>query len=91
MGEKKDVHRGLLGKPEGKRTLESLGRRWEDNTKWIFLNWDGSWTGLISFRIGAVAGCFECGSEVLDSIKCRVLFENLLASQEGLCSIGLVS
>jgi len=82
MGEKKDAYRVLLGKPEGKRTLESLRRRWEDNTvdgriilnrsSWI---WMGTRTGLIWLRIGAVACCFECGSEVLDSVKCGVFFD----------------
>jgi hypothetical protein len=33
MGEGRDVHRVLVGKPEGKRPLGRLRRRWEDNTK----------------------------------------------------------
>ena len=31
MGEGRVVHRVLVGKPEGKRTLERPRRRWEDN------------------------------------------------------------
>ena len=49
---------------------------------------------MIWLRIGAVESCFECGSEVLDSTKCGVFFllaENLLAFQEGLFSMDLVS
>jgi hypothetical protein len=33
MGEGRDVHRVLMGKPEGKRPLGRPKRRWEDNIK----------------------------------------------------------
>jgi hypothetical protein len=33
MGEDRGVHRGLVGKPEGKRPLGRPRRRWEDNIK----------------------------------------------------------
>ena len=33
MGEGRDVHRFLVGKPEGKRPLGRRRRRWEDNIK----------------------------------------------------------
>jgi len=33
MGEGRGVHRVLVGKPEGKRTLERPRRRWEDDIK----------------------------------------------------------
>jgi hypothetical protein len=33
MGKDRDVHRVLLGKPEGKRPLGKPRRRWEDNIK----------------------------------------------------------
>jgi hypothetical protein len=33
MGEGREMYRGLLGKPEGKRTLGIPRRRWEDNIK----------------------------------------------------------
>ena len=33
MGEDRDVHRMLVGKPEGKRPLGRPRRRWEDNIK----------------------------------------------------------
>ena len=33
MGEGRDVHRVLVGKPEGKRPLGRPRRRWEDNVK----------------------------------------------------------
>jgi len=33
MGERRDVYRVLVGKPEGKRPLWRPRRRWEDNIK----------------------------------------------------------
>ena len=33
MGERRDVYRVLVGKPEGKRPLGRQRRRWEDNIK----------------------------------------------------------
>jgi hypothetical protein len=33
MGEGKDVHKVLVGKPEGRRALGRLRRRWDDNIK----------------------------------------------------------
>ena len=33
MGERRGVHRVLVGKPEGKRPLRRPRRRWEDNIK----------------------------------------------------------
>jgi len=33
MGERRGVHRVLVGKPEGKRPLGRTSRRWEDNIK----------------------------------------------------------
>ena len=33
MGERRDVHRVLVGKPEGKRPLRRPRRRWEDNIR----------------------------------------------------------
>jgi hypothetical protein len=60
-GEKRCVHRVLVGKPEGKRTLGRPTHRWEDNIKvelqevgegcgdWIELAQDrDSWRALVS-------------------------------------------
>jgi len=33
MGERTDVYRVLVGKPEGKRSIGKTRRRWEDNIK----------------------------------------------------------
>jgi hypothetical protein len=35
------VYRVLVGKPEGKKPPGRPRRRWEDNIKIIFRNWDG--------------------------------------------------
>jgi len=32
-GERRGIYRVLVGKPEGKRSLEKLARRWGDNIK----------------------------------------------------------
>jgi hypothetical protein len=51
MGEKRNVYRILVGKPEGKRPLGRPRRRWildrQDGTEWI---------GLIWLRIGTSGG-----------------------------------
>jgi len=36
MGERNDLYRVLVGKPEGKRPLGRHKRRWEDNIKMDF-------------------------------------------------------
>jgi len=36
MGERRDVYKVLVGKPEGKRLLGRRRRRWEDNIKMDF-------------------------------------------------------
>jgi hypothetical protein len=41
MGEMRNAHRILIGKPEGKRTLGRPVRRWEDN-----IRMDGRGLGL---------------------------------------------
>ena len=49
MVERTGVHRGLVGKSEGKRPLGRHRRRWEVILKWIFKKWDGrhglDWSG----------------------------------------------
>ena len=57
MGEGRGVHKVLVGKPEGKRPLESPRRRWEDNIKWIFRKWEGVvGTGWSWLRLGTGGG-----------------------------------
>jgi len=57
MGERGDIYRVLVGKPEGKRPLVRLRRRWEEILRWFFRKWDvGVWTGLSWLRIGTGGG-----------------------------------
>jgi hypothetical protein len=53
MGERRGAYRALVGIPEGRRTLGSPRRRWEDNIKMNLreVGW-GAWTGSIWLRIG---------------------------------------
>jgi len=56
-GERKDVYRVLVVKPEAKRHLGRPRHRWDYNSN-IYLQevvW-GTWTGLICLRIGTVGG-----------------------------------
>jgi len=64
MGVRTGVYMVLVGKPEGKRPLGRLRRRWGIILRYIFRQWDvRAWTGLISLRIGQVAATCECGNE----------------------------
>jgi len=52
MGEGRDVHRVLVGKPEGKRPLGRPRRRWEDNIKmdlWV-VGGGEDWMELVQDR-----------------------------------------
>jgi hypothetical protein len=58
MGEDRGVHRVLVGKLEGKRTLERPKRRWEDNIKMDLWEVGGGvvGTGWSWLRIGTGGG-----------------------------------
>jgi hypothetical protein len=57
MGEKRGVHRVLLGKPEGKRPLERPRRTWKDNIKIDLQEVGGGLgTGCSWFRIETGGG-----------------------------------
>ena len=57
MGEGRDVHRVLVGKPEGKRPLGRPRRRWGIILRWIFRKWEGVvGTGRSWLRIGTGGG-----------------------------------
>jgi hypothetical protein len=90
------VYRGLVGKPEGRRPLERSRRRWvEIIFRWIFRKWYvGVRTGLGWLRT-------ETGGEQLwmrywtfrlnKTRGISWLATNRLVTQEGLCSMELVS
>jgi hypothetical protein len=53
IGEKRNMYRLLVGKPEGKRPLGRPKRGWIDNIKMDLLEIGlGVWTGLVWLRIG---------------------------------------
>ena len=57
MRERRGIYRFSVGKPEGKRPLGRLGRRWENNIKSILRKWNvGEWTGSNWLRIGSGGG-----------------------------------
>jgi hypothetical protein len=57
MGEDRDVHRVLVGKPEGKRSLWRPRRRWEANNKMDLQEVGrGRGTGWSWLRIGRGIG-----------------------------------
>jgi hypothetical protein len=63
MVEGRSVHRGLVGKPKGKRPLRRPRRRWDDNIKMdleeVLWGLDGAGLGW-----GQVAGTCEYGKEL---------------------------
>jgi hypothetical protein len=53
MGEKRNVYRLLVGKPEGRRSLGKSGHRWLDNLRMdlVEVGWgDVEWIGLAQDR-----------------------------------------
>ena len=56
-GERRDVYRVLVGKPEGKRPLGKPRCRWEDNIK-VDMQEVGccAWTGMMWLMLGKMAG-----------------------------------
>ena len=57
MEEGRDVHKVLVGKPEGKGPLGRPRRRWEDNIRMDLQKWDGDvGTGKSWLRIGTGGG-----------------------------------
>jgi len=59
MGERRGVYRGLVGKPERKRTIGRPRRRWEDNIKMDSQEVGcGGWTVSSWLRIGTGGGHF---------------------------------
>ena len=57
MEEGRGVHKVLVGKPEGKKTLGRPRRRWRIILRWIFRKWEGVvGTGWSWLRIGTGGG-----------------------------------
>jgi hypothetical protein len=68
MGEKRNVYRLLVGKPEGERPVERPRRRWIDNIKIDFLEIGSGVLDGIGLAQGRYSSC-ECGNEPSGSIK----------------------
>ena len=86
MGEDRDLHRVLVGKPEGKRPLGRPRRRWEDNIKMDLQEVGGGrgdWMKLGGTCVygEGLSGSINAGNFLT---SCKVYW---LASQEGLCSM----
>jgi hypothetical protein len=73
-GEKRDVYRILVGKPEGKTPLGRPRHRWEGD---INVGWGGYWLDCSGSGYGQVAGTCKCSNELLGPVKC-VEFLDLL-------------
>ena len=57
MGERRDVYRFLVRRPEGTNHLQDPGVDGRTILKWIFVNWDEeTWAGLIWLGIGTGGG-----------------------------------
>jgi hypothetical protein len=91
MGEERDVHRVLVGKPEGKTQLGRPRRRWEDNIKMDLQEVGGcrgDWMELAQDR-DSLTGTCGYGEGLSGSINERNFLTSCkvhwLASQEGLC------
>jgi hypothetical protein len=70
MGDRRDIYRVLVGKPEGKRQLGRPRLRWEDNIKM-----DLQEVGCGGKDWIQVAGTCECSNEPSNSIKSEEFLE----------------
>jgi hypothetical protein len=68
MGERKDVYRVLVGKPEGKRQLGRPKHRLENNIKMNFQEVGGGGVTWVTLAQNRECGC-ECGNHS-GSVKC---------------------
>jgi hypothetical protein len=95
MGEGRVLHRDLVGKPEWKRPLGKPRNSGKIILRWIFRNWEvGEWNESSWLRIGTGDGHLWMRWGTFGFRKTRGnswLAENVLAPQEGLCSLEWVS
>ena len=72
MGEKRNIYRVSVGKPEGNNHLGDPGVDGRLILRWIFRNWEvGVRTGSSWLRKATqVVGTCDCGNEPSGSIKC---------------------
>ena len=94
-GQRRDVYRVWVGKPEGKRPPGDPGVDGRIILRWIFRKWDlGVWTGSIWLWIGTGGGHLLMRQWTFGFHKMRGiswLGENRLVSQGGLNCVEWVS
>jgi hypothetical protein len=94
MGKKWNAYKVLEEKPEWKNTLD-LGKYEITLFIWIIKKWDGKvWTGfiwLMTETSGTLLWTWDWTSRFHKMLGISWLGEKLLASQEGFCSLELVS
>jgi len=74
VGEKRSACRVLVGKPEEKRPLGGIRRRWENNIKASLMYDCRAWIGFIWLRIGTIVGYCENFNEHLGNMKYDYFF-----------------
>jgi hypothetical protein len=84
MEENRGAYRILVGRPEGRGPLGRPRRRWEDNIKMDLQ--EVGW-GMDRIELAQVTDKWRA----LVNAVMNLLAEKLLASQDGLCSLELVS
>jgi hypothetical protein len=77
VGERRGAYSVLVRKPEGRRPLGRLKRRWEDDIKMDLreVGWWGHGLDRSGSGLGQVAGCCECGNEFLGCLTCGEFLE----------------
>jgi hypothetical protein len=65
MGELRNVYKILIGKPEGKRQLARLRRRWKDNIKGI------EWKGVDRIHLAQIIDQWLCLVNRVMNIRLR--------------------
>jgi hypothetical protein len=82
IGERRGAYWVLVGKPEGRRTLERLRYRWEENIKLSFEKWNGGMNWIeLDQGTERWRGLCECGNESSGSIKCGEVLDWLNTCQ----------
>jgi hypothetical protein len=95
MGEIRKAYKILVWKPEGNRLLGRPRSRWDENIRMDQRKYGRKvWTGFICFRIGTSGRLLwrrQWTFGFHKRLRTSWLAEWLLASQEGLCPIDIVS
>jgi hypothetical protein len=79
MGERRNLYRVLVGKPEGKRPLVRPRHRRENGIKMDLrkIDWVGCGVDFSGSGYGPLAGCCECGDEPSGSGSTELVYVRL--------------